>query len=167
MPQDTFTRVGPLSLAATSNRPSVTLPRRRQLSKERCATIPTVGERHAQLGLVYAYMQRKEDAVREAHRAVEIEPESQHAFHGAVTAGNLALVYALMGEQDQAITLIERLLSTPGSIQWLDHPQNITLAELASAVGMGFAAKQPAFPENSRRDGAEDRHLEIALEKDR
>jgi tetratricopeptide (TPR) repeat protein len=86
--------------------------------------------RHAELGLLYAYMQRKEDALREGRRAVEMEPESQNAFHGAACAGNLALVYALVGEQDQAITLIERLLSTPGPIQWLDHPQNITLAEL-------------------------------------
>jgi hypothetical protein len=34
---------------------------------------------------------------------------SQNAFHGAVYAGNLALVYTLVGEQNQAITLIERL----------------------------------------------------------
>ncbi len=66
---------------------------------------PDVAERHAQLGLFYAYMQRKEDAIRESRRAVELEPESQDAFHGAITAGNLALVYALVGEPDQAITL--------------------------------------------------------------
>ena len=75
-------------------------------------------------------MQRKEDALREARHAVELEPESQNAFHGALAAANLALVYALVGEQDQAITLIERLLSTPGPIQWPDQPKNITLAEL-------------------------------------
>ena len=39
------------------------------------------------------------------------EPESQDAFHGAQHAGNLALVYALVGEPDQAISLIYRLLS--------------------------------------------------------
>ena len=81
-------------------------------------------------GLLYAYMQRKEDALREARRAVELEPESQKAFHGALAAANLALVYALVGEQDEAITLIERLLSIPGPVKGLDQPQNITLAEL-------------------------------------
>jgi tetratricopeptide (TPR) repeat protein len=89
-----------------------------------------VAERHAQVGLLYAYMQRKEDAIRESRRAVELEPESQNAFHGALWAGNLAMVYALIGEQDPAITLIERLLSTPGPVSWPDSPQNITLAEL-------------------------------------
>jgi hypothetical protein len=35
-----------------------------------------------------------------------------------------------VGEQDEAITLIERLLTTPGPVQGLDVPQNITLADL-------------------------------------
>jgi TolB-like protein/Tfp pilus assembly protein PilF len=91
---------------------------------------PDVAERHARLGLLYAYMQRKEDAIREARRAVELEPESQDAFHGANDAANLALVYALVGEPDQAIRLIERLLSTPGPVWCPDYSQNITLADL-------------------------------------
>ena len=33
---------------------------------------PDMAERHAQLGLLYAYMQRKEDAIREGRRAVEL-----------------------------------------------------------------------------------------------
>ena len=91
---------------------------------------PDDAGRHAQLGLLYAYMHRKEDAIREGRRAVELEPESQNAYHGAAQTGNLALVYALIGESDQAITLIERLLSTPGPVVWPDFPQNITLADL-------------------------------------
>ena len=75
-------------------------------------------------------MQRKEDAIREGRRAVELEPESQNAFHGAAHAANLALVYSLVGEPDQAITLIERLLSTPGPVECSDFPNNITLADL-------------------------------------
>ena len=71
-------------------------------------------ERHGLIGLLYAYMDRNEDAIREARRAVELAPESQDAFHGAMMAANLAMVYALIGEQDAAFTLIERLLSTPG-----------------------------------------------------
>jgi serine/threonine protein kinase/Flp pilus assembly protein TadD len=91
---------------------------------------PTDPEHQTELGLLYAYMHRKEDAMREARRAVELEPESQDAFHGPRWAGNLALVYALVGEQDQAIALIERLLSTPGPVSWADSPSNMTLADL-------------------------------------
>ena len=91
---------------------------------------PDNPERHALVALLYAYMQRKEDALREARRAVEMMPESGDAFHGALNAGNLALVSALVGEQDQAITLIERLLSIPGSVHWPDFAYSITLADL-------------------------------------
>jgi TolB-like protein/DNA-binding winged helix-turn-helix (wHTH) protein/Tfp pilus assembly protein PilF len=91
---------------------------------------PSDAERHTRLALLYAYMHRKEDAIREGRRAVELQPESQDAFHGAIYAANLALVYALTGEQDPAITLIERLLTTPGPVQLPDCPQNITLADL-------------------------------------
>ncbi len=75
-------------------------------------------------------MQRKEDALREARRAVALEPESENVFHGAAWAANLALVSALVGEADQAMTLIERLLPTPGPVEWPDFPMNITLADL-------------------------------------
>ncbi|PYK75272.1 MAG: hypothetical protein DME42_02935 [Verrucomicrobia bacterium] len=91
---------------------------------------PDDPDHHARLGLLYAYMQRKEDAIREARRAIELEPESENAFQGAQVAANLALVFALVGEPDQAITLIERLLSTPGAASYPDWPNSITLADL-------------------------------------
>ena len=49
----------------------------------------------------------------------------------AGSAANLAVVYALIGEQEQAITLIERPLSTPGPVgASLEASSNITLANL-------------------------------------
>lgn len=91
---------------------------------------PEDPSRHAQLGLLYAYMFRSEDAIREATRAIELEPESQNAFHGSTRAANLALVHALLNQPEPAIILIERLLSTPGPVGWPDYPDNITLADL-------------------------------------
>ncbi|MEY2490115.1 MAG: adenylate cyclase [Verrucomicrobiota bacterium] len=99
-------------------------------TEKRVRDNPDAAERHAILGVLYAYMQKKDDAIRESRRAVELEPESQNAFHGAAHAANLALVYSLVGEPDQAITLIERLLSTPGPVECSDFPNNITLADL-------------------------------------
>lgn len=98
--------------------------------EERLRENPDDPDRHGLAALLYAYMQRKEEALREARRAVELAPESQNAFHGSLYSATLALVEALVGEQDQAVTLITRLLTTPGPIQWLGHPQNMTLAEL-------------------------------------
>ena len=62
-----------------------------------------MGSRHARLGLLCAYMQRNEDALRESRRAVGLEPENQDHSTAPFTAANLALVYALTGEKDQAI----------------------------------------------------------------
>jgi len=61
-------------------------------------------------------MSRKEDAIREGRRAVELKPESADAFDGAIMNCYLALIYARCGEKDLAIPLIERLLNTPGAV---------------------------------------------------
>ncbi len=106
---------------------------------------PDDPEHHARLGLLYAYMQRKEDAIREARRATELEPESENAFHGTQHVAYLALVYALVGESDQAITLIERLLSTPGAASYPDFPNSITLAELRLRPEWDSLRSHPRF----------------------
>ena len=92
---------------------------------------PDNGVDHAALGILYAYMGRKEEAVRESRRAVELCPESTDALNGVQRAYNLALVYALTGEVDQAVPLVERLLRTPGATTRQDFENGgITQAEL-------------------------------------
>ena len=48
-------------------------------------------------------MGRKDDAIREGRRAVELKPESKDAVDGAIMNSYLALIYARTGEKDQAI----------------------------------------------------------------
>jgi len=91
---------------------------------EDCAT-------HAALGRLYAFMGRKEDAIREGRHGVELCPESTDALNGPPRASDLALIYALTGEIDQAITLIERLLRTPSATSKASfNDGGITQAEL-------------------------------------
>ena len=87
---------------------------------------------HAALGRLYAFMGRKEDAIREGRHGVELCPESTDALNGALRASDLALIYALTGEIDQAITLIERLLRTPSATSSITffYDGGITQAEL-------------------------------------
>jgi tetratricopeptide (TPR) repeat protein len=89
---------------------------------------PCSAERHANLGLCYAFMGRKEDAIREGRRAVELKPESKDAYDGAIMNCFLALIYARVGENDLAIPLIERLLRTPGAVDTVNY--SITLNDL-------------------------------------
>jgi len=76
---------------------------------------PNSAERHANLGLAYALMGRKEDAIREGRRAVDLKPESVDALDGVLMNCYLALTYARCGEKDFAFPLLERLLKTPGA----------------------------------------------------
>jgi tetratricopeptide (TPR) repeat protein len=80
----------------------------------------------ARLGLLYAYLGRKEDALRQSHRAVDLWPENE-AVERPIYLGNLALVYALSGESEEAVTLLEQLLTAPAAVE---HP--ITLSQLRS-----------------------------------
>jgi len=76
---------------------------------------PNSAERHANLGLAYGLMGRKEDAIREGRRAVDLKPESVDALDGVLMNCYLALTYARCGEKDFAFPLLERLLKTPGA----------------------------------------------------
>ncbi len=89
---------------------------------------PLNAERHANLGWFYAFAGRKDEAIREGRRAVELKPESKDAFDGAIMNCYLALIYARVGENDLAIALIERLLKTPGAVDSVDY--SITINDL-------------------------------------
>jgi len=89
---------------------------------------PASAYRHANLGWLYGFMGRKDDAIREGQRAVELKPESKDAVDGALMNCYLALIYARVGEKDRAIPLIERLLKTPGAVDSVDY--SITINDL-------------------------------------
>ncbi|MDQ3120043.1 MAG: hypothetical protein M3Q89_10830, partial [Verrucomicrobiota bacterium] len=80
------------------------------------AESPLAAERHANLGLLYAFLGRKEEAVREGQRAVELKPEAKDALDGPLMNCFLALIYARNEEADLSIPLLERLLRTPGAV---------------------------------------------------
>ena len=89
---------------------------------------PANADRHAILGWLYAFMGRKDDAIREGRRAVELKPESKDAVDGTLMSAYLALIYARVGENDLAIPLIDRLLKTPGAVDSADY--SITINDL-------------------------------------
>jgi len=89
---------------------------------------PLSADRHANLGWFYAFAGRKDEAIREGRRAVELKPESKDAYDGAIMNCYLALIYARVGEKELAIPLIERLLKTPGAVDSVDY--SITVNDL-------------------------------------
>ncbi|MCH7596421.1 MAG: hypothetical protein IID35_07665, partial [Planctomycetes bacterium] len=65
------------------------------------------------LGIVYAGLGRKEDAIREGKRGVELFPVSRDALIGPYRVEDLAFIYTLVGDYDAALDRLEYLLSIP------------------------------------------------------
>ena len=68
---------------------------------------------HSSLGITYAGLGRKEEAVREGQLAVKLYPISRDVFFGANYLEGLAHIYLMVGEYDKAVDTIEELLSIP------------------------------------------------------
>ena len=77
---------------------------------------PNEAPRHAKLSHLLAFLGEKDAAIAEAKRATEILPESVDAFEGPKMTQTLAEVYALVGEQEKAIDLLDGLLSRPSGM---------------------------------------------------
>jgi hypothetical protein len=56
---------------------------------------------------------RKEDAIREALRAVDLMPIAKSSLFGPRAVTNLALVYAWTGERDRALEQLEIIARVP------------------------------------------------------
>jgi len=76
---------------------------------------------HSALGLALAGLGKKEDAIREGKRGVELMPVTKEAWRGAYREFELAKIYAMVGEQEPAIDILEHLLTMPfnASAHWL------------------------------------------------
>jgi TolB-like protein len=88
----------------------------RLVSEQLLREAPDDPGRHAQHGLILAALDRKQDAIAEGKRAVELLPESQDAFDGPKSTAALAQIYAWTGESDEAFRLIDHLLGVPNGL---------------------------------------------------
>jgi tetratricopeptide (TPR) repeat protein len=75
---------------------------------------------HSALGIAYAGLGRKDEAIREGKRGVELYPVSKDALDGTNGVRGLALIYTMVGEYDAAVAQIEYLLSIPSWISYHD-----------------------------------------------
>jgi len=65
------------------------------------------------LGLAYAYLGQKDEAIREGNRAVNLYPISVDAAVGPSYIYTLTLIYTILGQNEEAIDQLEYLLSIP------------------------------------------------------
>ncbi len=69
---------------------------------------------HSALGIAYAGLDRKEEAIEKGKLAVELLPVSKDALNGYRRLSDLAIIYTMVGEYDAAIDQLDYLLSIPG-----------------------------------------------------
>lgn len=82
----------------------------------RLKTTPEDERLHSSLGIAYAGLGRKADAIREGNRGVELLPIEKEAWRGSFRLTDLAIIYTMVGEQEQALNIVEQLLSIPAEI---------------------------------------------------
>jgi serine/threonine-protein kinase len=106
---------------------------------------PEDAARRAHLGLLYALMGRKEDALREGQRARALRPVSQDLVDGSQVEAFQCLIYARLGMAKEAIDLIERCLVRPGAVDY--GADSITLADLRTRWEWDPIRHDPRFQE--------------------
>ena len=77
---------------------------------------------HSSLGIAYAGIGRKEEAIKEGKRALDLLPMSKDAAYGIPYVHDLAVIYTMVGEFNLALDQLEYLLSVPSWISpaWLE-----------------------------------------------
>ncbi len=71
---------------------------------------------HSALGIAYAGLGLKADGIREGERGVDLLPVEKEAWRGTFRLTDLARIFAMTGDQDKAIDLLQRLLSIPSEL---------------------------------------------------
>lgn len=72
----------------------------------------------ATLGLVDAGLSRKEEALREGRRAVELRPLAEDAVDGATVLSFLAMIHAWVGDANSSLDQLEFLTRIPSGISF-------------------------------------------------
>jgi tetratricopeptide (TPR) repeat protein len=92
--------------------------------EEQLKQSPDLPAAHIQLAKVLAHLSEKDGALAEAQRATELLPESKDAFGGPEIAVGVAEVHTILGDNDRAIEILDRLLSRPGLVTVQDLKVN-------------------------------------------
>jgi tetratricopeptide (TPR) repeat protein len=85
----------------------------RGLLEKEVAKRPDDPRYHSSLGIAFAALGRRDEAVREGKRAVELLPMSKDAVYGIPYVIDLAQIHVMLGERDAALAQLEILLSRP------------------------------------------------------
>jgi serine/threonine protein kinase/tetratricopeptide (TPR) repeat protein len=85
----------------------------RVMLERRVRATPDDERIHSALGIAYAGLGRASEAVKEGERGVALLPVEKDTWRGSFRLGDLAHIYAMVGDKDKAIDVLQRLISIP------------------------------------------------------
>ncbi len=88
----------------------------RMLLEAKIQEDPEDSRYHSTLGITYAGLGRREEALRAGQKGVELLPISKEALRGYYREVDLAIIYTMVGEYEAAIDNLAYLLSIPGDL---------------------------------------------------
>ena len=92
-----------------------------EILEKKVAQFPNNRRFHGALGIAFAGIGKKEEAIKEGLKAVDLLPISKDAIYGLGELNDLAIIYTMVGEFDLAFEKLDQLLSIPSWISpaWL------------------------------------------------
>jgi TolB-like protein/Flp pilus assembly protein TadD len=91
----------------------------RKMLEAELPSAPEDARYHSSLGVALAGLGRREEAVREGRRGLELLPVAADAVYGISHVIDLAHIHILLGDKAEALGQLEFLLSRPG---WISEP---------------------------------------------
>jgi Flp pilus assembly protein TadD len=88
----------------------------RQFLEQKAKSQPDDPRYHASLGIALAWLGRKQEAIAAGRHAMELLPIEKEAWRGAVLMEQMARIHTILGDQEEAVSLLETLLSRPSRL---------------------------------------------------
>lgn len=99
---------------------------------------------HATLGIAYAALGKREAALAEMERSIELKPLGENGMYGTSPQFDAILVYLYLGDMDRAMKQFEYMLSIPSPYTMMWPEWYLPLAPLKEQPG--FAELQKKYP---------------------
>jgi tetratricopeptide (TPR) repeat protein len=88
----------------------------RRLLEDKLRLRPDDDRFYGSLGAAYAGLGMKNEAIEAGRKGMELCPSSKEAWRAAFRIEDMARIYAMVGETDQAVNELDKVLSIPAEV---------------------------------------------------
>jgi predicted Zn-dependent protease len=103
--------------------------------EDKVRTQPDDDRYYGSLGVAYAGLGRKKEAVEAGKKGMELCPPSKEAWRATFRMVDMARIYVMVGESGEAIKQLDDLLSVPAEVSTHALQIDPTWASLKSSAG--------------------------------